>query len=316
MGNHTVRADEVGRLDGGTGVDGPAGVVQVDAGTGGEHIHVGIPQGVDGAHILPVAVEAVSGQPFPGAEHIGDDVFAEVVGGVGVSLVRDEVFPQLGPGEHIDAHGGKVALGLGGLFLKFVDEVVFVHIHDAKARGFLHGDLQNGDGTRGTHLLVMLHHFGVVHFVDVVAGQDDHIFRVIHIQKTDVLIDGVGRALVPGALIPFAHIGGEDMYAAVGSVKIPRLAGADIAVELQRTVLGEHTHGVNARIDAVGQGKVDNTELAAKGDGRLGHMAGQRVQSAALTAGQQHGYAFFFHFGHLKVWFLPCRRLRAARVGK
>ena len=266
--------------------------------------------------VFPIAMKAVGGQRFPGAEHIGNDVFAKVVGGVGVGLVCDEVLPQLGPGEHVDAHGGKVALGLGGFFLEFVDDIVFVHVHDAKTGGLLHGDFQHGDGTRGAHLLVMLHHFGVVHFVDVVAGQNDHIFRVVHIQKTDVLVDGIGCALVPGALVPLAHIGGEDMYAAVGSVKIPRLAGADIAIELQRTVLGEHTHGVDARIDAVGQGEVNDTEFAAKGDGRLGYVAGQRIQAAALATGQQHGYTFFFHCGHLKVSYLPCRPLRAARVGK
>lgn len=84
------------------------------------------------------------------------------------------------------------------------------------------------------------------------------------------------------------------MYAAVQSVQIPGLAGADIAVELQRLILGQHTHGVDAGVGAVGQGEVDNAVLSAKGDGRLGHVAGEHIQPAALTSGQEHCDTFFF----------------------
>ena len=84
-------------------------------------------------------------------------------------------------------------------------------------------------------------------------------------------------------------------HAAVRAVEIPRLAGADVAVELQRAVLGQDAHGVNAGIGAVGQGKVDDAILAAKCHGGLGHLACEHVQAASLAACQQHGDTFFFH---------------------
>ena len=154
-------------------------------------------------------MEAVGHQLFPGSQHGGDDVFAEVVGGVGIRLVLDEVAAQLGPGEHIDTHGGQVALGLLGLLLKFIDLVVLVHVHDAEAGGLLHGDLQNGDGAGRTALFMQVQHIGIVHLIDMVAGQDDHILRIIQVQEANILVDRVGRALVPGALVALTHIGGR-----------------------------------------------------------------------------------------------------------
>ena len=41
--------------------------------------------------------------------------------------------------------------------------------------------------------------------------------------------------------------------------------------------------------------KVDDAEFSAKGNGGLGHITGQHLQSAALAAGQQHGDTLFFH---------------------
>ena len=129
----------------------------------------------------------------------------------------------------------------------------------------------------------------------MVAGENDHIVRIIQVDKADVLIDGVGSTLVPGTALA-AHVGGQDVDAAGGSVQIPGLTAADVAVEFQRAVLGQHAHGVDTGIAAVGQGKVDDAILAAEGNGRLGHFSGQDVQSAALAAGQQHGDALFLHF--------------------
>ena len=63
---------------------------------------------------------------------------------------------------------------------------------------------------------------------------------------------------------------------------------ADIAVELQGAVLGQHAHGVDAGIGAVGQGKVNDAELAPKGHRGLCHVAGEDIQAAALSAGRSN----------------------------
>ena len=64
-----------------------------------------------------------------------------------------------------------------------------------------HGDL-------GPLLLVELDHAGDVHPVDVIGAEDRHQVRVGLLDQVDVLVDGVGRALIPG-LVRRAHLRGH-----------------------------------------------------------------------------------------------------------
>ena len=142
----------------------------------------------------------------------------------------------------------------------------------------------------------------------MVAGEDKDIFGRIAVDKRYVLIYGVGGVLVPlGAL--YLLVGREDMHAAVLPVKIPRLAVADIIVELERLILREHADCVDAGVYAVRQRKIDYPVLAAVGDGRLCHIFGQNTEPAALTAGEQHSDTFCFSghiYSSLLSVFLPC----------
>ena len=136
-------------------------------------------------------------------------------------------------------------------------------------------------------------HLGIIHLVDVVAGEHHHILGVIALDEGDVLGDGVGRALIPvGALALLVR--GQHMHARVHAVQVPGLAGADVFVQLQGLVLGEHAYGLNAGIDAVGKGKINDAVFAAKGHGGLGQVLGQNPQPAALAARKQHGYDLLF----------------------
>ncbi len=184
---------------------------------------------------------------------------------------------------------------MSGLLLKFVDGVVLIHVHDAEAGGLLHGDLQHRDGGGSLLGLVVGQHLSVVHLINVVTGQNQHIVGIVLVDEVDILIDGIGRTLEPGAHVALLHIGGQNMQTTVGTVQIPGLSVAQIGVQLQRLILGQHADRVNAGIDAVGQWKVDDAVLPAEGDGGLGHMAGQSVQARSLSAGQQHGNHFLFH---------------------
>ena len=78
------------------------------------------------------------------------------------------------------------------------------------------------------------------------------------------------------------------MNTAVVTVQVPRLTVADIVIELQGLVLCEYTDGVNARVDTVRQGEVDNAILTSKRNSRLCYILSERVQTASLTASQEH----------------------------
>ena len=85
------------------------------------------------------------------------------------------------------------------------------------------------------------------------------------------------------------------MYAAVRAVEIPRLTRADVAVELQRAVLRQDADGVDTRVGAVRERKVNDAEFAAKRHGGLRHILREHIEPAALPAGKQHGDTFFLH---------------------
>src|SRR5690606_29449560 len=65
----------------------------------------------------------------------------------------------------------------------------------------------------------------------------------------------------------------------------------------QGFILGEHSHRIDLRIDAVAQAEVNDAVLPAKGNGGFGDFFRQGSQAAPLPSGQQHGDDFLF--GHL-----------------
>ncbi len=50
------------------------------------------------------------------------------------------------------------------------------------------------DGDVRTRRDVLLEHFLVIHFVDVIAGEDEDVIRLLAADGINVLVDGVGRA--------------------------------------------------------------------------------------------------------------------------
>ena len=111
----------------------------------------------------------------------------------------------------------------------------------------------------------------------MVARQDEHVLGVVAFNEVDVLVNGVGSALVPvgtsGRLIRRQH-----MYAAVQAVQVPWLSVADVLVEQQRLVLRQDTDCVDAGIDAVGEREINDAVLAAERNGGLCQLFGEGVQ--------------------------------------
>ena len=268
-----------------------------------EQIHVGLPEAGDRADILPIALKPVSVELVSRIQNGGNDILAKVILTGAVCLIRLQKCLQDAPLEDIDAHGRVGALGLLGLLLEFIDRAVLAGIHNAKAGGFLERNLAHGDGAVGITLLMEAEHGGIVHLVNMVAGQDQHVIRVIALDKRDVLIDRVGCALVPFGILALG-IGRQDLHAAVRGVQTPRLAVADVLIELQRLILRQDADRIDLGVYAVGKREIDNAVLAAERDGRLGRVFRQNHQTAALTTCQEHGDTTFFL--KLHSWISSC----------
>ena len=66
-------------------------------------------------------------------------------------------------------------------------------------------------------------------------------------------------------------------------------AWREVLVQGETAVLGEDVDAADARIEAVGQGKIDDPVEAAEGDHRLGLVPGQGKEALALAAGHDDG---------------------------
>ena len=130
-------------------------------------------------------------------------------------------------------------------------------------------------------------HPGIVHGVNVVAGQDEHILRNCQVDEVQVLVDGICRTLIPVCSL-LTGVGRQDEDTALTLIQIPGAAGSQIVVQFQGAVLGQHAHLIDSRVSTVAQRKIDNTIFAAKRHGRLGDFLRQSPQAAALAACKNH----------------------------
>ena len=279
-----------GRTHRGVAHDREVLAVDVEVRVGAKEVHARLVVAGDGADVTPEAVELVGEEALALAQELRDDVLAKVVLGGLIDGVLLEGADQKVRAEDVDAHGREVGVRLLGLLGELGDAARAVGRDDAKAGGLLPGHRHDGDGEVGVVPLVRGQHVSVVHAVELVAREDEHVLGVVLLDVAQVLGHGVSRALVPGAA-GLGGVGRQDGDAALAVVEVPGATGADVVVQQVRTVLREHAHRRDPGVRAVGKREVDDAELAAKRDGRLRHVAGQRTQPAALTSGEQHGDA-------------------------
>ena len=235
------------------------------------------------------------GVHFEAAEQLGQNIVAEVVGRVGVLRVLHQLGKQDVGIEEIDAHGGvnhvrvegRAQVGGLGLLDEAGDLAVAGHLDHAEAIDLFGRDGQRGQGDVGPGVAVLLQHQAVVHLVDVVAGEDQHVAGLLRANGVDVLVDGVGCALVPrlrDALHGRQNL--NELAQLVGHHRAPALA--DVPVQRERLVLGQDVNVAQVGVDAVGEGDVDDAVLAGEGHGRLGAVAGQGKEPFASATCKQH----------------------------
>ena len=218
----------------------------------------------------------------------------EIVLGSGIFCVFQQFRQQRVRVEDVDAHRGidhvrherRAEAGVLRLLLETAHLAVLCHLYDAELIHILWPDGQGRQRHLGVRVHVLLQHAGVVHLVDVIAGEDDHVLRLFRADGVDVLVHGVRRTLVP-ALGDALH-GRQDFdkfSELIGDDRPPALA--DVPVERQCLVLGQDVHVAQVGVDAVGKRDVDDAVLTGERHGRLGAVAGERKQALSGTAGEQ-----------------------------
>src|ERR1700693_275879 len=182
-----------------------------------------------------------------------------------------------------------------GLFFEADDAPIFIGFDYTEFQGgLLDENLNGGYGHVGAGLDMLPEHAAVIHFVDVIAGQDEDVFGAFAADGINILVHGVGGALIP--LLGDAHLRRKDfdIFAETGE---GRPTGANVAVEAECFVLGEYEDAAQIGVDAVGKGDVDDAVEAAQGDRRLGAVTRQRPQAFTLASGEKDADGVA-HIGH------------------
>ena len=268
------RADLHRRLGNGKRADLAFTVVEVERRQVFQQVHVALEVRFDRAYVAPVIVESIT-------EHllcrVGDecrqDVAAEVAFARGYISGVNERYHQRVLLKEVDAHRDQVRAGLLRLLFKGNDAVVVVEDYGAEAMCLVHwhGADRNRDVRAGG--AVDVDQLIVGHLVDVVARQDQHKLGARLLNVVEVLVDGVGGALVPvGGLM--TDVGLKQRDAAAPAIEVPRAADADVVVQRAGAVLGEDADVSDLRVGAVAQGEVDDAVAAAERDGRFRPLLG------------------------------------------
>ena len=139
-------------------------------------------------------------------------------------------------------------------------------------------------------LLVMLEHLGVIHFVNMVARQNDDVLRLFLFDGVNVLVHRVCRTLVPVLVNPLLGRHDINELAKLATEEFSP-AKIDVAIEAHGFVLSQHEGPTQTTVEAIRKHKVDDAVRTTKRNCRLGPIPGQRFQSRTFPSSQYHSQA-------------------------
>ena len=182
------------------------------------------------------------------------------------------------------------------LLYKVRNPQVLIDVDHAESMGLFDRNIDCADHGIGIFGDQPMEHFHIVHLVDMVAGEDEHIVRLFVVEQEEVLIDRVGGALVPFFADPLLGWNRGDEFAEFSVEDVP--ARADVTVERVGFVLDEDGDFSQSGVEAIAERKIDNTIFSAKWNSWLGPMFCEGMETFALPARQHHG-EHVLHCGEL-----------------
>jgi hypothetical protein len=181
-----------------------------------------------------------------------------------------------------------IGLGHSGFSSNPITRCEVIDFHDAELpRSGFHLDVEHADRDICIALDMAGKHLGIIHFIDMVAGQNYHVPRIFFLDGIDVLIDGIGSALVPAAVDALLRRYDVDEVIQV-TAEIPPPTKINVAIQAHRFELRQQQHAHQAAVQAIGQGEIDDPVGTAKGYGRFGTVSSQRFEPFSTTSGQDY----------------------------
>ncbi len=151
---------------------------------------------------------------------------------------------------------------------------------------FVQGNLDRRKRDRRAAFLVEAQHPGVIHFVDVIARQHDHVVRVFLHDRIEVLVDRVGRALVPVFADALLRGKNFDEFAELLGDDAP--AHPDVTIQRERFVLRGNEDAAQPGIEAIAQREIDDSVRTAEKDRWFRAISGEGIQPFAGAPGKEN----------------------------
>ncbi len=151
---------------------------------------------------------------------------------------------QCFPIKYVNAHRSKITSGIRRLLLEIDNFAVLVRNHDAETFRLFHRHRHNGNRYFRSVLFMEIQHHFIIHLINMVARQNQNVFRIKAFHIIHILIDCIGSPRIPFAVRALL-IRRQYRYTADIPVKIPRDTDSDMRIEPQRLVLGQYTNGIN-----------------------------------------------------------------------
>jgi hypothetical protein len=168
------------------------------------------------------------------------------------------------------------------LLLERLDPSGLVEAEDPHRRGILDADRLRRDRDLRLRLVVVIDQIAEVHAIQMIAGEDEEVLRLVDQEMPQSLPHGIRGALEPVRVLG-RLLGREDLDEPAGEgVEAIRLV--DVAIERGGVELREHEHAPQVRVQAVADRNVDEPVLAADRHGRLRSRMRQREEAGALAA--------------------------------
>ena len=190
------------------------------------------------------------------------------------------------------AADGREAFQVGLLF-ELLDGAVPVEGEDAHAGGVGGSHGKGGNRDVGVAVAVLVDQDGVIHAVEVIAGQDQVVVGVVAHEMPGRLPDRVGGALIPVGVVG-RLLSREDLDEAVAE-RVHPVGLRDVPVERGGVELRQHEDAADVRVQAIADRDVDEAVAPADWHGRLRSVLGQGKQARALAAAEDDRQHFVVH---------------------
>ncbi len=288
-----------GRLLRLVGPDRPLMVVNVQLRIECDQFHVRFVERIHIADVAPIVLRACLdifervSEYTQFVERPWNDVSAKVVIAGLIGRVFGQQFLESVHGNHIDAHGCPRQIvmtddGIGILrFLgEFHDSIGVVGGQNTEFVGPFDGYVDHPDRDVGFTLFVIRDHRTIVHLVNMIAGEDQHMGGAMRLDELDVLIHRVRGSAIPVRPDLLLSRNQLDEFTQLAAQVTP--ATLDVLDEGLRFVLREHGNLPNTGIDAIRQHEIDNPKLPAERRSGFAAVLGKRFETLAPTPRHDH----------------------------